>query len=165
LAIFNHFFEAGSDAGTCNVTEVLLHTLRDYLPDRLAQKRWRAVLDRLSEGAFRRRVQSYVRPLVTSPLPTFLAKIHVELRGVRRKEPALRLAPYVRILDDLTAAYEKARSIDEGFLLLSKRIAAELERIRELMGGTDEIDAAASVYGPVSLAKLLHRIFEIQKFT
>jgi len=61
-------------------------------------------------------------------------------------------------LDDLTAAYETAKSTDEDFLLLFQQIAVELERFRELMGGTEEIDAAASVHGPVSLAELLLRV-------
>jgi hypothetical protein len=61
-------------------------------------------------------------------------------------------------LDDLTTAYETAKSIDEDFLLRFQRIAVELEKIRELMGGAEGIDAAASVLGPVSLAELLLRI-------
>jgi hypothetical protein len=159
------------------VTEVLLRTLRDYLPDRLAQKRWRAAVDRLfrSQGRieeFRqvvdivwlkaRRIQPDDAPLVTSPLPALLRKIHGELSGVRRTEDILKLAPYIRILDDLTAAYEMARSIDEDFLLNFRRIAVELEKIRELIGGAEVIEAAASVHGSVSLARLLSRISQFK---
>jgi hypothetical protein len=95
---------------------------------------------------------------VISSLPTLLTEIHRELSGVGGKEDALLLAPYVRILDDLTAAYEAAKLISEDFLLLFRRIAVELLKIRELMGGTEEIDAAASVHGPVSLTELLLRV-------
>jgi hypothetical protein len=160
------------------VAEVLLRSLRDYLPDKLAQKRWRAAVDRLfrSQGRieeFRRvvdvvwlrsrRTQLDDTTLVTSPLPALLRKIHGELGGVRRPEDALRLAPYVRILEDLTSAYEAANSIDEVFLRIFQGIAAELGRIRDLMGGADEIEDAASVHGPVSLADLLKRISQLKE--
>jgi hypothetical protein len=146
------------------VTEVFLRSLRDYLPDKLARKRWRASLNRLvhSEGTFRS-LQSDDRPLVTSHLPALLRKIHGELGGVQRTEDALRLAPYIRILDYLTAEFEAAESTNEEFILTFQQIAGELKRICELMGGTEETDAAACAHGPVSLDELLSRISQLRR--
>jgi hypothetical protein len=161
--------------GLPEVTDFLLRSLRDYLPDKLARKRWQAAVKRLlhfrSEvgtdesrqfsdifSAGPKHFESREAPMVISPLPALLKEIHGELSGVGEKEDALLLAPYVRILDDLTASYKTAKSIDEDFLLLFQQIAVELEKICEFMGGTEEIDAAASVHGPVSLTKLLIRV-------